>query len=367
MGAGVSGAMCAEALTARGLSVAVFDRRVPARGATTASTALVMWAADIPLTKLAARIGPGEAARRWRRVHRAVLDLDRRIAALGIDCAWTSRPEIYLAGDVLDASGLRGEAAARKAADLPSRYLGPEAVWAEFGLVSAALASADAFQVDPVALTLGLLETAQARGAILTFPIDVAAIDETGDGARLILDDGHTVQAGAVVLASGYELAPRFAPPGARLGSSYAIATSPGQTPSWREGAMIWQSSDPYLYARSTADGRIIVGGEDEEIVDAAARDALLPAKRAALERKGAALLGIDGLEASCAWSATFGGSPDGLPFIGKARGSTHVWLAAGFGGNGITFAALASDLIAADLTDSPDPDADAFDPWRFA
>jgi len=42
-----------------------------------------------------------------------------------------------------------------------------------------------------------------------------------------------------------------------------AIATSPGCAPLWRENAMIWEAASPYLYARATADGRIIAGGED--------------------------------------------------------------------------------------------------------
>ena len=68
----------------------------------------------------------------------------------------------------------------------------------------------------------------------------------------------------------------------------------------------------------------------------------------------------------ACAWAATFGGSPDGLPAIGPVRGEDHVWLAGGFGGNGVTFASLAAELITKALGGAPDPDADAFDPYRF-
>ena len=35
---------------------------------------------------------------------------------------------------------------------------------------------------------------------------------------------------------------------------------------------MIWQSADPYLYLRTTTDGRVICGGEDEEFADEKAR-----------------------------------------------------------------------------------------------
>ena len=49
--------------------------------------------------------------------------------------------------------------------------------------------------------------------------------------------------------------------------------------------------SDPYLYVRTTSDGRVICGGEDEEFADKTARDALLPQKTMTLQRKLGRLL----------------------------------------------------------------------------
>lgn len=367
VGAGVMGAMLAERLTAEGRQVALIDRRPPARGATAASTALVMWPADIPLTALAQTWGEAEAARRWRRVHGAVLDLAARVADLGLRADWAPRPELYLAGDRLDEFGLRREAEARGAAGLPSRYLTPSDVAATFGLPPRpALLSQDAFSVDPMALTLELLAQARRRGASLTWPADVVSIAPAGDGVRLTTAGGATLDAGQAVLATGYEAARDYLPPAFKLGSSFAIATGPGVAPLWRDGAMIWEAADPYLYARTTADGRIVVGGADEDFADAARRDALLPDKRRDLERRGAEMLGCDVLEADCAWAATFGTSPDGLPAIGAVRGFERLWLAAGFGGNGVTFASLAAGLIAAGLSGEPDPDAACFSPYRF-
>lgn len=45
------------------------------RGATAASTALVIWGADVPLTHLARTFGQDEAARRWYRAFEAVRNL----------------------------------------------------------------------------------------------------------------------------------------------------------------------------------------------------------------------------------------------------------------------------------------------------
>src|SRR5690349_6556758 len=62
IGGGISGAMIADALSGHDLDVAIVDRRKPVTGSTAASTALVQYEIDIPLTKLQKMIGPERAA-----------------------------------------------------------------------------------------------------------------------------------------------------------------------------------------------------------------------------------------------------------------------------------------------------------------
>ena len=66
IGAGIMGAAVAERLAFQGRRVAVLDRRPPAHGSTAASTALVMWGIDVPLSHLSLALGFDEAARRFR-------------------------------------------------------------------------------------------------------------------------------------------------------------------------------------------------------------------------------------------------------------------------------------------------------------
>lgn len=366
VGAGIMGAMLAEQLTRQGHAVALLDRRPPSRGSTSASTALVMWAADLPLTMLADMYGKEAAIRRWRRVHRAVCDLDQRARALGPEVCWRPRQELYLAGTLLDPAGLRAEVELRREAGLPSTFLAPHDVSARFGLPDrAALLSSDVFEVDPVALTLALLAKARSSGATATYPAEVASIEQAGADVVLVMTEGGRLTAQKVILATGYEAARWFLPETFTLGSSYAIATDPGTAPAWADEVMLWEASSTYLYARGTRDGRLIVGGGDEDLFDAERRDAMLKEKRAQLELTGADLIGKKDVQADCVWSATFGRSPDGLPAIGKARNGESIWLASGFGGNGITFAALAADLIAAEFAGTPEPGAGLFSPYR--
>ncbi|THD35411.1 MAG: FAD-binding oxidoreductase [Sphingomonas sp.] len=364
VGAGVVGAMLADRLTAEGRRVLLLDRRPPAHGSTAASTALVMWAADMPLTHLARTIGEKEAARRWRRVRDAMRRLAEHIDASGIDCTRIDRPELYLAGTLLDEEALRAEGEMRAAHGLPSTFLDAPAVAERFGIAPrAALLSDSCYEVDPVGLTHGLLRRARARGASVHFPCDVVGIE----GNALMLDGGGRIEATDIILASGYERATWFLPPAFSLGSSYAIATAPGTAPLWRQDAMIWEASAPYLYTRATADGRVIAGGEDEDFADARQRDALIGAKSGTIAGKLAAMIGVPDVAIDCAWSAAFGGSPDGLPAIGRVKGRDQLRLASAFGGNGVSFAALAAEIIAGELAGKPDRDAGCFDPHRFS
>ncbi|HEY4028824.1 MAG TPA: FAD-binding oxidoreductase [Caulobacteraceae bacterium] len=366
VGAGISGAMIAERFTEIGASVVVIDRRLPVTGSTAASTALVLWAPDVPFVEHVERYGQDGARARWHAVFDAVERLGRRVDRLRLDCGWTARPDLYLAGKRLDARALEHEGEARWAAGLPTRRLGAGEVEDEFGVrAEGALVSEGAYQADPVALARSLLRQAQRQGATLLYPVDVVALVEVDHQVTLELDDGSKIRASRVVIATGYEVEGEI-PPGFLLGSSYAFATPPGELAAWRQGAIIWEASDPYLYLRSTADGRIIVGGEDEDFADPKRRDALIPAKVRRLVDKARSRLPAVDFHIDCAWAATFGSSEDGLPAVGLRRGKTRIFSAHAFGGNGIAFAALAADILVRAVDGAPAATDGFFDPDRF-
>lgn len=367
VGAGVMGAMIADRLTETGRDVTLIDRRAPARGSTAGSTALVMWAADVPLTHLARSIGLDRAVARWRAVHDAATGLRERLARGDIDCDLIDRPELYLDGDLLDAAALKGEAEARRRAGLPCHFLTPDAVAERFAVKPRAGIVCDgSYVLDPVKLTIGLLDKAANQGARICHPVEALAIDHRDDGIEVAIAGGRTVRCRELILATGYERARWFLPAAFDIGSSYAIATRPDTPALWNEDAMIWEASNGYLYARRTIDGRIVAGGGDEDFADPARRDALIETKRGSIDAQLCALTGAETLAIDCAWASSFGSSPDGLPAIGRSTIDPRVWIASGFGGNGITFAMLAADIIASSLAGATDERTAMFAPDRF-
>jgi len=341
VGAGISGALITDALVTAGKSVAVFDRRGPLQGSTSASTALLQFEIDTPLSELGRKIGRERAARAWWRSADGVEHLRARILDLGLDCDFEERCSIYLPGDLLDMAGLKHEAALRRAAGLRSAMIGRKELKTLTGIARAgAILSYGTAEVNPVKLTAGLWRAATARGVKIYAP---------------------AIRAGAVIFATGYELAKFIKPTGYKIASTWAYATRIQKENLWPSRCLIWEAADPYLYARTDAAGRIIVGGEDEEFADEETRNRLLPEKIVTIARKLARLMTKVDPTPAHAWCGSFGQSPTGLPLIGAIPRHANCYAVLGFGGNGITFSAIATQVLQRQLCGLPDPDQDLF------
>ncbi|RPJ45856.1 MAG: FAD-binding oxidoreductase [Betaproteobacteria bacterium] len=362
VGAGVSGALVADALRRAGKSVAVLDRRGPVMGSTPASTALLQFDIDQPLIHLKRKLGRERAVRAYWRSATAVDFLRGRIADLGLRCAFRERQSVYLPGNVLNVKELKREAAARKEVGLRSRFIDAGELRALTGIERpGALLSSGAGEVDPVALVAGLWRSAQSRGVRIYAPTEVVDIDAGRAGVTLTTADGHEVRARHAVFATGYELVKLVKPRRYKAISTWAMATAPQPERLWPSRCLIWEAADPYLYIRTTPAGRVIAGGEDEAFSDEARRDALIPAKINAIRRKLDRLLpGLD-TRPEFTWAGCFGDSATGLPAIGAIPGATRCFAVLGYGGNGITFSAIAAQVIQRAILGLPDPDADLF------
>lgn len=359
IGAGITGAMVADALSASGWKVALVDRRGPAKGSTTASTALVQYEIDTPLSKLSRKIGEADAIRAFRRSRLAVDALAARLGELGV--AFQRRDTLYLAGNILDASGLKRECNARHVAGLACRMVGRGEL-RELGIrASAALMGYGDFTIDPRAATCALLNAAIENGARIYSPVDIEDVQPKKTTVNTFTSTGHRIRAKHVVFATGYEFPKRVPQRGHQIISTWAIATVRQKRRLWPGEHMIWQSADPYLYLRTTADGRVICGGEDEEFSDEAARDALIGRKTKTLQRKLGQLMPNIDTRVEFAWTGSFGQTDTGLPMIGPIPHMPNCWAALGYGGNGTTYSRIAAEVIAGALNGRPDVDADLY------
>lgn len=362
VGAGITGSLVAEAAARTGASVMVIDKALPGRGSTAASTAMLQWEIDSSLSELTDLYGFERAANIYRRSLAAATDLGRLASSLRIDCGFVPRATLYLAGGDVGPEVLTQEHALRQRADLPGALLDRAALAERFDIRRpAAIVSPGSAEADPVRLSLGVLGAALSRGARLVED-EVVAYDCGPRRVHLALASGHHVEAAHVVLATGYSM-PDFVPSDLhKVVSSWCIATEPqGEDRLWPGRCLMWEASDPYLYVRTTGDGRIVAGGEDAETSSPEERDRLMPEKAETISRKLGELWPYAHARLSHAWCAEFGETADGLPLIGAVPGKARILAAYGYGGNGITFSYMASRMLAAEIAGERRPWFDDF------
>jgi len=348
VGAGLSGAMIAHALSCEGLDVVVLDKREAGNGSTSASTALVLYEIDTSLVDLARLRGHVAAVRSYHRCREAINELEELIRDLGGGCGFRRRHSLYLASQPADLRKLKIEYGARAKAGFDVEFLpqGQVEKWFSFS-APGAIYSADAGEVDPLRVTKLLIKNSIHRGAQFYSHTEVADMAQIRNGVVFRTSEGHRIKARWVVVAAGFETTASAVRQVVKLKSSCALVTRPvSKFPGWHQRCLIWETKRPYLYLRTTADNRIMVGGEDEDFVDACRRDHLIKRKSGALVQKLRRLFPDIPVQPAFCWAGTFGETKDGLPYVGRFRPDSKILYALCYGANGTNFAVIASEII---------------------
>ena len=349
IGGGITGALVAYHLADAGVDVVVVDKRDMGTGSTAGSTGLLQYEIDTPLHQLIGMVGEDHAVRSYLLCRDSLKKIKRLTKRIGDPCGFEMQESLYLASTRRDVGGLRKEYEAREKHGLDVAWWDRERIAAESSLPhEAAIWSGDAAQIDAYRFTHFLLLAAQKKGARLFDRTRVTSRVVKARGVELRTERGTKVRAKKQVIATGYEAQEYLPEKVTEMASTYALVSEPlDELVGWPGGRLIWETARPYFYLRTTVDGRAIIGGYDEPFRDQRARDALLPAKTAALVRRFRQLFPkITSFECAYAWTGTFGGTEDGLPYIGEHAARPHTYFALGYGGNGITYSVIAAEII---------------------
>lgn len=362
IGAGITGALLAAELTQAGIDTTLTDLRDVAYGSTSASTALLQYEIDTNLTDLIPLIGQKDAERAYHLCRESIDHIHHLTTTLPDNCGYKKNGSLYYASTKKDARMLLKEHQARRAAGLEVELLDHQDLQHRFGITAPnALYSPDGAEVDPYRLAQHLLWQAQQRGARIYDRTEITHLTEKRGGYTAHTNRNTTISAKYVIVATGYEAEKFLGERLAQLKNSYALSTEPLDQQPWPEACLIWETARPYLYARTTQDGRIIIGGLDDDHHSPNKREKNLPRKQKRLEQKLEKLLPWLNVEVAFAWAGTFGETKDGLAYIGPKEPNSRLLFALGYGGNGITYSAQAARMLTQYVQGKPNPDMHIF------
>jgi glycine/D-amino acid oxidase-like deaminating enzyme len=364
VGGGITGATIAAAFASAGVRAAVVEAQLIGRGSTAASTALLLRRPDAGAGALVERYGRRDGAKMWRDSERAAREFVATLRERDIDCDLTVRDSIYYARDAASASLLQRELACRHTLGADDDWIDRDALERTTGIRGhGAIKTHGDAQCNPYEACIGLMRWAAARGVAVFERTEATRITPHRRGVTIVSSHG-TLSASYVVIATGYATA-QFKPLVSRfrMKHTYVLATSPMRA---REraavglgGVLVWDTDRPYHYARWTRDHRLLLGGGDRNVVPEPQRaTAFRTATRELKAYFDTVLPALADVSIDCAWEGLFAATPDSFPYIGPHRRYPRHLFALGYGGNGMTCAALAARFLVAHCQGKPSADA---------
>jgi glycine/D-amino acid oxidase-like deaminating enzyme/nitrite reductase/ring-hydroxylating ferredoxin subunit len=349
VGGGIAGLCVAWALTRSGRSVALLEAGRVAEASSGNTTAKV--------TALHKSIYADLGARDARLYAQSQSEAIEQIAALGADCDWEQRDAYTYATTDASATALRTEAVAAAEAGLPAEFVySTELPYPVAGAVR--LRNQGQFHPRKFLLTLAGQLTA-AGGKVF----ERSQVTGSADG-QVKVKAGHTVSARDIVVTTGF---PIFDRPElfARLTTKRELVVAAHIPAAADPEGMYIGVDDARSVRTAPGDGKrkrlIIVTGET---FSPGAGD--VESRFRALETWMAEHFPIEG-EPRYRWSAQDYTTTDQIPFVGRYPGRSHMWVATGFRGWGMSNAMMAALLLTARITDSGVPDwAGLYDPHRL-
>ncbi|GGD75921.1 NAD(P)/FAD-dependent oxidoreductase [Paenibacillus nasutitermitis] len=350
IGGGMSGCICGYVLAQSGIDVCIVERGDIAGGSTSANTGLLQFSNDIMLSELIEQIGEQDALLFYRACRDAVVQIGEIAARLEIDVAFIPRSSLYYASTEQDIPKLQKEYEALRSNGFDVEYWDADEIGARypFRKPAAIITRGDA-EINPYRFVRAITAAAAEQGAAIYEHTDVVTHVTTEKGKQHITTStGHVLEAEHVIYAIGYEPEElRGQLVKANMNRTYAIATEPQHDLSpWKENMMIWETARPYFYMRTTPDGRVLAGGQDEELSEPVHSESERRKRTDKLHHRIKEHFPMFTGKLEYDWTAVFGESRDNLPFIGEDPKWPNVYYCLVYGGNGTVYSIIASQLL---------------------
>jgi len=278
IGAGISGALVAWQLGQAGIRCVIVDKRHVGMGSTAATTGLLQYETDAPLTELIDKVGYRQACDSYLLCSEAIDQLETLCKKFSL-AEFARRPSLQYASFKKDVPCLKKEYELRRSIGLELDWLEKENIASRYGFEKAAgVLSRQGAVVNAYGLTHALLK--KCPGLAIYDRTDITRINYQKRGVELLTADDRRIRARKLVIACGYESGNYLPKRIDTLYTTYALVSEPfAEKKLWFQNSLIWETARPYLYFRTTLDNRIMMGGKDDDFTSPYLREQALPRK----------------------------------------------------------------------------------------
>jgi len=348
VGGGITGSLIAHQMIEDGYNTILIDKRELCNGSTSATTSMLQYEIDVPFYELIEKIGKKGAVLSYKACSDAIDTLEKLSKMVKSNAGFKKKKSLYFASKKKDAEWLKKEYQARKENGFEVQWLEEEQILKKFefentygGILSRQGASIDAFQFAHELFMYNI-----KKGLKIFDKTEMVAVEEHKGFNLVTVDSGYQIKAKKIIYCIGYESKNLLKENFVNLKSTYAVVSEIDKDKFKNiSSTLVWNTDDPYLYMRTTDDGRMLIGGGDEDFYDAGKRDALLNKKEKEILKNLKKIKPDYHFYPDFVWAGTFGETKDGLPYIGEHKKMRNSYFVLGFGGNGITFSVTGMEM----------------------
>ncbi|WP_278353908.1 NAD(P)/FAD-dependent oxidoreductase [Chryseobacterium gleum] len=348
VGGGITGSLIAHQMIEDGYDTILIDKREICNGSTSATTSMLQYEIDVPLYELIEQIGEKGAVLSYNACSDAIDKIEKLAKLIRSDAGFKRKKSLYYASKKKDVAWLKKEFEARKNAGFEVKWLSEDQILEQFGfentyggILSKQGASIDAFQ-----FAHELFQHNVKKGLKIFDKTEMVEVEEYKGFNLVTVDSGYQIKAKKIIYCIGYESKNLLKENFVTLKSTYAVVSEIDKSKFKNiTSTLVWNTDDPYLYMRTTDDGRLLMGGEDEDFYNAEKRDAILNIKEKKIIKTLNKIKQDYHFYSDFVWAGTFGETKDGLPYISEHKKFKNSYFVLGFGGNGITFSVTGMEM----------------------
>ncbi|REC47236.1 NAD(P)/FAD-dependent oxidoreductase [Chryseobacterium pennipullorum] len=348
IGGGITGSLIAHQMIEDGYKTILIDKRELCNGSTSATTSMLQYEIDVPLYELTEKIGEKGALLSYKACSDAIDIIEKLSDRINSGAGFRRKKSLYFASKKKDVGWLKKEYDARKKAGFNVKWLEAEQVFEKFefentygGILSDQGGSIDAFQFAHELFIHNI-----KKGLEIFDKTEMVKVEYHKGFNLATTDTGYQIKTKKIIYCIGYESKNLLKENFVDLKSTYAIVSEIDKKKFKNiQNTLVWNTDDPYLYMRTTDDGRLLIGGGDEDFHDPQKRDALLNKKEKEIVRTLKKIKPDYHFYTDFVWAGTFGETKDGLPYIGEHKNFKNSYFVLGFGGNGITFSVTGMEM----------------------
>ncbi|WP_312993789.1 NAD(P)/FAD-dependent oxidoreductase [Chryseobacterium flavum] len=349
IGGGITGSLIAHQMIEEGYHTILIDKRELCNGSTSATTSMLQYEIDVPLFELITKIGKKGAVLSYRACSDAIDKIEELSGSIKSDAGFKRKKSLYFASKKKDINWLKQEYGARKNAGFEVKWLTGNEVLEKFGFENTygGILSKQGASIDAFRFAHELCIYNVRKGLKIFDKTEMVNIEYHKGFNLAIMNSGFHIKAKKIIYCIGYESKDLLKGNFVDLKSTYAIVSEIDKDKFKNiSNTLVWNTDNPYMYMRTTDDGRLLIGGGDEDFYAARKRDAILNRKEKEILKMLKRIKPDYHFYPDFVWGGSFGETKDGLPYIGEHKKFKNSYFVLGFGGNGITFSITGMEMV---------------------